>query len=536
MPDFIREFFTATPRGPYERGKGHIRWPRVVLISALAATAGLAIGNAALWLYLVRIRGLSNIRYAHSLTPAGWRQVNRAIGDRAILDAETAMSANDLPAAIRLYRVGIAKSPANARGRLALSKIYLACRRHDLARDLLVAGLPLLADDTEYIRNTLGFLLEFQFDAELRTAAAKLLTHPSRSSRRLAALHLASVALHRGNFDEVESRLSAHDLTSDPEGALLLARADLERGFPDLALARLAPALSDSSTRAPALSIAADIHTHLGHAPELARTVTLRVLDDPLSHTPRLAALRRLHTLHRFADLTREIDSFSTLFSRDEAALLALGDFAADTGQPELARRVQQLFAQNGWDAGAPSLLYAEACLAAGRHADGLLELDRCARTLDIATRYGPAHDGLRTVALFGLHRDDEARLQLDHLLAQPNLRAENLTAVASRLLAFDRPQAARLVLARATELDPRNQSALTALVRLEAESGQFETLPAHLRRLLAMRRPSRAVLELVYHRLGSDVNLLHPEQPALLAEIRQHLARPAALASVAQP
>lgn len=490
-------------------------------------TATTALTSAAFWRYFVEVKNLREVRFVDTLTPSGWRHIRIAIGDRAILDADTALRANDLDAALRLYRIGIAKSSLNASGRIALAKLYVDLRRPDLARDLLARGLPALAENIDYLRFSLGFLLEFQFDAELRTVADQLLAHPSPVVRRQAALHAAAVAFHRGNFDGAENVLVTHQLTDSPEGALLLARADLERSFPELALARLAPALDAAATQTAALALAAQIHERLGRAPDLARNATLRLADAPLSPTPRLAILEHLHAQHRTADLAREIDSFIQLFAHDESALLALGDFAAHAGQPALARRLQQLFAQNKWSPDAPALLYAEACIAATRYADGLAELDCYLRDQPgWAARYAPVFDGLRAIALLGLHRDDDARLQLEHLLAQPNLRAENLSAVAARLLAFERPQAARTVLTRATDIDPRNQAALTDLVRLEAELGQFDTLPAHLRRLLAMRRPSRDVLTLVYRRLGSDLNLLHPEQPALLAELRRHLGR----------
>ncbi|MBI2512470.1 MAG: hypothetical protein HYV96_10840 [Opitutae bacterium] len=513
--------------------RARIHWLRVGSVALLALTTTTALIGTAFWLYFVEVRNLREVHFVDTVTPSGWRHIRTAFGDRAILDADTALRANDLNAALRLYRIGVAKSPRNASGRIALAKLYVSLRRPDLARDLLARGLPALAENTDYLRFSLGFLLEFQFDTELRAVADQLLAHPSIAVRHQAALHAAAVAFHRGNFDGAENVLVTHQLTDSPDGALLLARSDFERGFPELALARLTPALNDPAAQTAALTLAAQIHERLGRAPDIARNATLRLADDPLSPTPRLALLQHLRAQHRTADLAREIDSYLQLFSHDESALLALGDFAAHAGQPALARRIQQLFAQNKWSPDAPAFLYAEACIAATRYADGLAELDRYLRDQPSwASRYAPVFDGLRAIALLGLHRDDDARLQLEHLLAQPNLRAENLSAVAARLLAFDRPQSARAVLTRATEIDPRNQAALTDLVRLEAELGQFDTLPTHLRRLLAMRRPSREVLTLVYRRLGSDLNLLHPEQPALLAALRLHLGREVALAA----
>lgn len=477
------------------------------------------------WVYFAHAQHLSAVRYADVFTPNGWHRIKTAIGDRAIVNASAALKSGDLDAALRLYRIGLAKSPRNSEGRIALARLYVTLRRTDLARDLLLSGLPTLADNPVYLQFSLGFLLEFQFDSELRRVANQLLTHPSAGVRRRAAYHASALAFHRGDFDHSENLLVAHQLAHSPEGALLLARADFERGAPELALTRLTPALASQTTQTAALALALQIQERLDRAPEFARALALRLADDPLSSTPRLELLQQLHTHRRAPELARETESYLRLFARDPSALLALGDFAARTGQPTLAHRVQQIFAQNSWNPDEPSLLHAEACINAGVPAEGLEELERHAQKNHApSAQFGPALDGLRTVALFALNRDDEARLQLEHLLAQPNLRAENLTAVATRLLAFGRAPAAQLALARAVTLDPRNQSALTALVRLEAEQHQLDSLAIHIPQLLATRRPSRDALAFVYRRVGSDLNLLHPAQAALLAALRPHL------------
>lgn len=503
------------------------RWGRiaaavmVLVVATWLSATGVATG------YFKFLRGIEEVAWVDTLLPTRWHNVSVAMGNHYVREAADALKKGDPIAALRLYRSGLAKSPANLSGRLALARLYVGAKRPDLARDLLLRDLPRFASDASYLRTALSFLLEFQFDSELQTAAEKLVTHASPAVREQGAIHAAAVAFHRGNFDATENILRSHHLDQSAEGTLLLARADFERGFADLALTRLAPLLNDSPGRGPALELVAQIHSQKGRASELARTATLSLANDPLSPAPRLQLLRQLHAEHRTDELARETERFMELFASDTNALLALGDFAANTANPALARRIQQTFARQKWNPDAPALLYAEACISAGRHAEGVVELDRYLQNNPSAgLRYGPAFDGLRTVALFGLNREDDAQLQLEHLLAQPNLRAENLSAVANRLLALGRPEAARLALTRAVKLDPLNQSALGILVRLEADQGQLDTLPAHLRQFLAMRRPSHEILSFVYRRLGSDLNLLHPEQPALLAQLRQHVGR----------
>ena len=390
-------------------------------------------------------------------------------------------------------------------------------------------GLPDLAQQGEYLPRALGFLLEFQFDSQLQQVSESLLQHADQRVRQITALHAASLAVQRGNFDGAEVLITSHRLARLPEGILILSRADFERGYPELAQARLDTLINTGFANGPALALAAEIQQRSGKSATDRLTDALRIADDPLSHQPRLARLQKLIADKNLADLASEFENYLRLFSNDQTALLALGDFAANNGLPDLARRLQPIFAQHHWQTDALSLLYAEACIHAARYADGLSELNRYLQENPTwAVRYGPAVDGLRAVALYGLNRADDAQLQLEHLLGQPNLRAENLIVVANRILALGHPEAARLALAKVADLDPKNQAALAALVRLEAELGYLDTLPAHLGKFLAVRRPSREVLALAYRRIGSDLNLLQPDQQRLLSELRQRLGRDA--------
>jgi len=217
--------------------------------------------------------------------------------------------------------------------------------------------------------------------------------------------------------------------------------------------------------------------------------------------------------------------AFLQQFGADPAALLLLGDFAANTGQPALARRVQLALAGRPENAGAAALLVAEAHLVAGDYQTTLeLIAGYTKEYLEWAGQFAPVFNGLQTVALSGLGRADEARLSLDHLLAQKNLRAENLVAVAGRLADRGARELALSALARAVETDPLNQAALASLIRLELETGNLAQLPAHLERFLHTRQPAREILTQASAVLGSDRHLLLPAQKPLLASLQAAL------------
>ena len=130
----------------------------------------------------------------------------------------------------------------------------------------------------------------------------------------------------------------------------------------------------------------------------------------------------------------------------------------------------------------------------------------------------------LQSIAHYGLGNIDAAHLFLTYFLNQPNLRAKNLLAIANRLTAIDASEEARPTLLRAIAVDPPNQAAVSRLVELDLN--HIDELPAHLRRLLTMRKPSPHILRVAQHKLGSDLFLFSAERPAVLEAVRVALER----------
>jgi predicted Zn-dependent protease len=407
--------------------------------------------------------------------------------------------------------------------------VYLAYQRPDLAKDVLLAGLPYLPDNPGYLQSTLGFLLEFQEDTQLLEIATRLLAAPANpATRPLVATFAATAAYHRGNYDEAESLIERHGLGLSPEGAMLQARIAWERGFPELALLRLKEHLARHPGHDAARALLAGYYRSLDRISDWESALVERVAGDPLAPAPRVAYLQLHQRRGDQARLERETTAFLRQFGDDPAALLLLGDFAATNGQPALARRVQLALAGRPENAGAAALMVAEAHLVAGDYQTALdLIAGYTKEYPEWSGQFAPVCNGLQAVALCGLGRSDEARLSLDHLLAQKNLRAENLVAVAGRLVERGARELALSALSRAVEADPLNQAALASLIRLELETGNLAHLPAHLERFLNTRQPAREILARASAELGSDRHLLLAAQKPLLASLRAALGPP---------
>lgn len=516
-----------TPRVSGERGSFlHAHWGRLgVLLITTGAGLWLLLTFGA-WLFVKYRRDFPAVKYADLVWPGRWPQYRVSQGNFYIGQGETLVQQGEYSIAMHRLRVGVNKAPANPQGRTLLARLYLAQHRPDLAKEVLLAGLAYLPDDPAYLQTTLAFLLEFQEDAQLLEITSRLLDGPANpATRPVVATFAATAAYHRGNYDEAESLIERHRLHQSPDGVVLQARIAWERGFPELALLRLKEHLVRHPGHDGARELLAGYYRSLGRTSEWESTLVERVAGDPFAPAPRVAYLQLHQQRGDQARLERETATFLRQFGSDPAALLLLADFAANTGQPALARQVQQTLSARPESAGAAALLVAEAHVVAG---DYQVALDLIAGYTkeypEWAGQFAPVFNGLQAVALSGLGWADEARLSLDRLLARPNLRAENLVATAGRLSALGARDLALSALGRAVETDPLNQAALAGLIRLELETGHLAQLPAHLDRYLRTRQPSREILTQARAVLGRDLHLLLPAQKPLLASLQAAL------------
>ena len=513
-----------------EQGDGWIiHWLRLAVLGSLLLLGLWFAATGAAWLFVKHYHGFPTAKYADLLWPGHWARYRADEGNYYIANADALLRQGETVAALHQLRAGLRKSPSNSAGRAKLARLYLASRRPDLARELLLDGLNYLRDEPAYLQATLSFLLEFQEDDKLLEVTRPLLATSAPTPpacRALAATFAATAAFYRGNYDLTEDLLYQHHLAGSADGVLLLARVEWERGYPELALLRLKEHLTQLPGQDNARALLASYYRLLGRNGEWQSAIVERVVDDPSAAAPRIEYLHFHHQRHDETRLQREAESYLSHFARDPKALLLLADFAANTGRPALAHRVLQIFAATGENTGAPALMVAESHLAAGEYQAAVnLIMDYSREYPEWTGQFDSVFNGLQAVAFYGLGKKDEARLYLDHLLTQKNLRADNLVAVADRLSALGARDLALSTLGRAVEADPLNQAALANLIRLELDTGSLAVLPGHLAHYLRTRKPSREILSRAYETLGSDRFLFFAGQTGLLGSLGTALA-----------
>jgi len=516
------------------RGERHwlrrLRWARVLgLLAALAvagyvATAGVAFGFVRFY------RKIEAVRFTDILLPSRWDNYRQARGEKQITEAQRFVGEGKFKEAFLYARSGVASSPANRDGRLLLVEMLMAAKRPDDARRTLLEGWRYHAADPVYLKPTLTFLLQRQEDAHLVALARRDLATAAAGSdqARLLALAAATASFFRGNYDQAEDFLRATPkLAESRDGRLLAAKIEWDRGYRELALVRFRQLAAELPGD---LEVRRELVAHLrqhGQMDEARRSSLALQIAYPALPGPRIELLYAYRQAGDNARVAREAEALLTDFANDERALLGLADFAANAGDVPLMQRISNWVAARGLRLDPFAMLLVETLVVA-RDYQAAVDTIRRYRTEfpDWERNHGGLLDSLQAAALVGLTDDPAATMYLNQFLGRANLRADNLLAVANRLAELGAADHARRTLARAIEVDPLNQAALTRLVELDVGQNAGDDLAAHVLRLVRMRRPSPDILRVAQLKLGSDLFLFSKHGPVALEAVRMALSK----------
>jgi Tfp pilus assembly protein PilF len=502
------------------------KWQLIIVFTAVSLGGYLILGFGA-FLFVKYQRGIPGVGCLDIWLPARWSNYRVARGHHYLVKGQSLLAQGSYQEALHLLRQGLISAPGDRQGRLILAQLYLDFRRPDLSEACLHDGLPLHRNDPAYLAPYLKFLFQRQQDARVLATCRELLPlRPEPTARdRLLALAAANACYNIGDYDQAEDYLRIAELQHQREGRLLSLKIVWDRGYRELALLDLrAFALEHSHDPEVYAQLNARLRESGLTAEARRRSIEFQIAYPALVR-PRIDVMRAYLEIGESSRAALEIDAFIRDFPTDASALLALADYAANAGDTALAHRLYT-HAQSHWlDTAAHAFLTIEAHLVARDFATALTHTRNFLRANPAwAQHYQPVFNSLQAVAHYGLGDRESGDLYLANFFNNTTARVENLLAVADRLLAVAATDSALRLLTKAIDADPLNQAALARLVSLELNLHQTAKLAPHLRRLLAMRRPSPDILRVALHELSDDSSSFASDHAPLRADIRTHL------------
>lgn len=519
--------FVVQHKGLDGQTKISVRWGRLIGTFALLAILGWFALAGALYLHFKYNREFDQASYVKMLTllPFGLDAHRVEMGNFHIERGLAEMKEGNYRDALRLLRLGVARAPANLQGRLALAEFYeIALKRHDVAANLLLEGVELGGiEDIDYLKQTLRVLLHYQMDEVVQNLADKYLPDEPELTdiNRMLAFSAANANYLRGNYDLADNYTINYNLLESLEGVLLSAQISWERGNKIAAITMMENSIKKFPNSEPLLLLLSRCHRELGEIDKARRYAMLRNLSKPLSAATRVELLYIYNQTRDFESEQRESERVLQQFRNDGPALQTLANFAADTGNIDLARRTYEEALENEYEINPFALLLVEAHLV-DQDYQGAIDFSEelIKERPDWLSRRWALFSSLRAVASYGMNRPDLGEIYLQEFVDAKNNNSQTYIAVARRFTKIERYEQARIVLTDAYEKAPTNQKVLSELIRAELSVGGTENLNRLLSRLLQMRRPEKDLLVEAYTQLGSDRFIFTPNRQTLLLQL----------------
>ena len=519
--------FVVQRKGIDGRMEISVQWGRLIGTFTLLATIGWFALAGALYLHFKYNKEFDQASYAKMLTllPFGLEAHRVEMGNYHVERGLEEIKEGNYRDALRLLRLGVSRSPANLEGRRTLAEFYeVALKRHDIATNLLLEGMELGGtQDIDYLKQTLRVLLRYQMDEAIQNLADKYLPKEPELTdiNRTLAFGAANANYLRGNYDLADDYIIDYNLIESVEGILLSAQISWDRGSKIAAMTKMEYSIEKFPNSEPLLMQLSRYHRELGEIDEARRYAILRNVSDPLSAAPRLELLYIYNKSEDFEREQREAERMLQQFRNDEPALQSLANFAADTGNIDLARRTYEEALENEFGIHSFALLLIEAHMV---DEDYQGALDFCEELVkerpDWLNQSWAIFNSLRAVASYGMNRPDLGEIYLQDFVDGKNNQPQTYMAVSRRFTEIDRHQQASKILAVAYKKAPTNQKILSELIRVELYLGNTENLNRLLSRLLQMRRPEMGLLTDAYTKLGSDRFIFTPDRQSLLLQL----------------
>lgn len=503
-----------------------IMWGRLFSTFVALFVAGWLGVSGLLYLYFKYRKDFEEVRFLGMIAlPFRMDAHREEMGDYQIKRGISELKEQNYREALSLLRTGVIRSPNNLEGRSILAEFYeIALKRPDTAANLMIEGLePDGKNELGYLKKALRILMRHQMDSEIQNIADKYLPEQPELTdiNRTLAFGAANANYLRGNYDRADDYLLTYRLIESLEGLLLSAQISWDRGNQKSAISKMENSLQTFSNSELLLMQLSKFHREIGNLDEARRYAILRNIADPLSVAPRMELL---YIYNKSGDTEREARETWRLlqqFREDAVALQALANFAADTGNVELARRTYEEALENEFGIDSFALLLIEAHLVDKDYL-GALEFSEelLKERPEWLGRQSAIFNSLRAVASYGSDRPDLGEIYLQDYLDETANTPQTHLAVAGRFSDIGRPQQAQKVLRAAYTEASSNQMVLSELIRVELELGNTENLNTLLTRLLQMRRPQVDLLLEAYQKLGSDRFIFTPNRKSLLIEL----------------
>lgn len=432
--------------------------------------------------------------------------------------ADEARKNKNYRTAMNSAQIAAKADPKNGRARLILATLIDAYGGDTpTAVKLLHAGLKFIDLDAPvtpaYFSKYFELLAELQQDYVAAEQAQKILKNPSvpEEPRRIVALAGAFALYNRGQYAESLALIARERLAETAQGRVLKARnlfASGKHGEAETLLSDSIPQFP-AEKREPLFNQLSRFFSETGDFNAVLDVAKRQLEENPDVLGPRL---RRLFAYKKLGDekaFAAEQEAIFSQFSSSQSALVALSNFAAEQGMPDLALRCMRTARERSFDMALFVAAAVESLVAANRPAEAIdayvqitasypkiFEEIQAVVSAVLASAYAEAakaEPDPEQSATLSAHSE----LLLSQFLEDKTVRPENQLAAIRHFRRIGRNDIANRVATAALKTFPWHSQIRADWLSLQLadpESLARISVPAEVRVLAEMRRPEPSI------------------------------------------
>ncbi|MCD8483775.1 MAG: hypothetical protein LR015_14655 [Verrucomicrobia bacterium] len=515
-----------------ERGTVRTRllWGRISILLIVLFSGAWMAKSVGLYFFFKNVRNFEDVTFVSMLGyPFNRGEVRRNQGDYQVDQAFIAVEEGDFRRAMSLAQQGVARSPGNQRGRMLLIDIY-AGWQPQLALQLLESGFQYFEGDIDYLRRYAQMLLFMREDEQLLDLAARVL--PSEpvinDYNKLLAMAAMRAAVNIGDYERAHLLFNAYKLDDTAEGVILAADllSRLGRRSEGITLLEQFAMRFQTSDIDSVLASLASHYREQGMFQQAVDIGLTRSLRRPLDWQPRLDLLVTYQKMEAKDRITRELESLSNQFRRDERAMTAIGQMATDLGDVEAARRIYEIALENNFSTAVFGLLFIEAHITSHRFAEAIAFFDELTRENPTWIReFEAVFNSMRALAYHGIGNRELGDFYVRETLQSRRINPITMLSVGQRFVRMGMPEQGRLLMMEAFRREPANEQLLARIIEVNLDLGESRTMTDDVETLLGLRRTSYDLLRRLLTELGSDRFIFTEQREQLVDRLQNVLS-----------
>ena len=474
-------------------------WPRIFKLLAVLMVAGWLAAAGAVWAFVNYQRGITEVRFVDiALFPVRRAEYRATLGRHYLTAGKQLLRKQNWNEALLSLRAAMAYAPASLETRLLLGEFYLMAKRPQLALQIMDGGAPYARGDAAYLQKLFRLCREQREPERTIKLAAQLLPTPPDTAAVHSLIAQEAAAAHHElrHFAEAAELIQRWRLDQTPEGQILLANISVARDQPEEAVQRLKLLLErDPRSESCALQLTR-LYLKLGRLEEARRTALLRSISRPESPGGHIDLLNINWQLGRTDEFTHGVERFLADYASDPSALTLLGQIAAETAQPELARRVLDTARAKGHLSALFLFALMQAQCAAGQFGPALEAAGELDRESNFPVRADASLLALKTWAFYGTGNQPEGDAWLHRFLSHADFAVGDAIRLATALEKMGALKAATRIFTAAADKAPAAETALIALVEFHVRHNAWMEAGGRLPQLKALAQPPVALIQ----------------------------------------